>query len=100
MKLLKEHFLVVLISFVNLFFFSGNLFSSALIRLLHECVSNGHFTDRFTQAILKSIWRITKGLNSACKFYTFVNKYFIIYNYVFVQSKCFILEYNFIYIWC
>ncbi|CAH8828703.1 unnamed protein product [Trichobilharzia szidati] len=44
---------------------NGTRILSALIRLLHECVSNGHFTNRFTQAILKSIWRVTKGMNTA-----------------------------------
>ncbi|CAH8441458.1 unnamed protein product [Schistosoma turkestanicum] len=44
---------------------SGTRILSALIRLLHECISNGHFTNRFTQAILKSIWRIIKAMNSA-----------------------------------
>ncbi|CAH8452669.1 unnamed protein product [Schistosoma rodhaini] len=49
---------------------NGTRILSALIRLLHECVSNGHFTNRFTQAILKSIWRITKGMNTAFNNYS------------------------------
>ncbi|CAH8452216.1 unnamed protein product [Heterobilharzia americana] len=44
---------------------NGTRILSALIRLLHECVSSGHLTNRFTQCILKSIWRITKGMNNA-----------------------------------
>ncbi|CAH8448402.1 unnamed protein product [Schistosoma bovis] len=49
---------------------NGTRILSALIRLLHECISNGHFTNRFTQAILKSIWRITKGMNTAFNNYS------------------------------
>ncbi|KAH8851107.1 Cytoskeleton-associated protein 5 [Schistosoma japonicum] len=49
---------------------NGTRILSALIRLLHECVSNGHFTNKFTQAILKSIWRITKGMNTAFNNYS------------------------------
>ncbi|KAK4473779.1 hypothetical protein MN116_003117 [Schistosoma mekongi] len=49
---------------------NGTRILSALIRLLHECVSNGHFTNKFTQAILKSIWRITKGMSTAFNNYS------------------------------
>ncbi|KAA3678847.1 cytoskeleton-associated protein 5 [Paragonimus westermani] len=50
---------------------NGTRVLSALLRLLHESVSNGHFTHRFTQSIMKSIWRITKGMDSTVNNYAF-----------------------------
>uniref|UniRef100_A0A5K3F5B7 Cytoskeleton-associated protein 5 n=1 Tax=Mesocestoides corti TaxID=53468 RepID=A0A5K3F5B7_MESCO len=41
----------------------------AFIRLLHESVSSGHFNNRFTQVVLRSLWRITKALPSTANAY-------------------------------
>uniref|UniRef100_A0A0X3NYS1 TOG domain-containing protein n=2 Tax=Schistocephalus solidus TaxID=70667 RepID=A0A0X3NYS1_SCHSO len=44
---------------------------SAFIRLLHESVSSGHFSNRFTQVVMRSLWRITKGLSENGNKYAF-----------------------------
>ncbi|TPP66566.1 hypothetical protein FGIG_11404 [Fasciola gigantica] len=49
---------------------NGTRVLSALIRLLHESVSNGHFNNRFTQAIMKSLWRITKAMDTTVNSYS------------------------------
>ncbi|KER27531.1 hypothetical protein T265_05422 [Opisthorchis viverrini] len=50
---------------------NGTRVLSAFIRLLHESVSNGNFTNRFTQSVMKTLWRITKGMESAENNYSF-----------------------------
>ncbi|CAH8557444.1 unnamed protein product [Dicrocoelium dendriticum] len=42
---------------------------SALIRLLHECVSNNDYTSRFTKSVMRSLWRITKGMDTSVSSY-------------------------------
>ncbi|VDM16133.1 unnamed protein product [Hydatigera taeniaeformis] len=42
----------------------------AFIRLLHESVSSSHFNNRFTQVVLRSLWKITKALPSTANNYS------------------------------
>ncbi|CAL8107217.1 unnamed protein product [Calicophoron daubneyi] len=49
---------------------NGTRVLSGLIRLLHESVSEGHFTNRITQAIMKSLWRITKKMDTTVNNYS------------------------------
>lgn len=40
------------------------LYFSAFVRLLHESVSSGHFNNRFTQVVMRSLWTITKAIKT------------------------------------
>nr|CDS27460.1 microtubule associated protein xmap215 [Hymenolepis microstoma] len=42
----------------------------AFIRLLHEGVSSGHFTNRFSNVVLRSLWKITKALPETANNYS------------------------------
>ncbi|KAM3186859.1 hypothetical protein ACTXT7_003450 [Hymenolepis weldensis] len=42
----------------------------AFIRLLHESVSSGHFTNRFSNVVLRSLWKITKALPETANNYS------------------------------
>nr|CDS20280.1 microtubule associated protein xmap215 [Echinococcus granulosus] len=42
----------------------------AFIRLLHESVSGSHFNNRFTQVVLRSLWKITKALPNTANNYS------------------------------
>ncbi|KAL5108615.1 Cytoskeleton-associated protein 5 [Taenia crassiceps] len=42
----------------------------AFIRLLHESVSSSHFNNRFTQVVLRSLWKITKALPDTANNYS------------------------------
>uniref|UniRef100_A0A0R3TNI5 TOG domain-containing protein n=1 Tax=Rodentolepis nana TaxID=102285 RepID=A0A0R3TNI5_RODNA len=42
----------------------------AFIRLLHEGVSSGHFTNRFSTVVLRGLWKITKALPETANNYS------------------------------
>ena len=39
-----------------------NNVSSALIKLLHECVGNSSLSDKYCTLVMKCIWKVIRGL--------------------------------------